>query len=95
MKKIIILALFAFVVINSSCRKTRTCECVTKYTTQFTTGNSTNTTSGSSFYKITKDKQKKGDFRKMQNCYGTKSTNTTTSGNATTVTMSETSCQVK
>jgi len=98
MKKIILLAIIAFGITITSCRKERTCECKTTET-EVRTGFGAKTTIDNSSSKYTAEKQKATEFKYRTNCFSESTTYNTSGGNGPTawsaVTTRETSCELK
>jgi hypothetical protein len=98
MKKILIIFTVVGSVICISCRKERTCECKTTETT-VTTGYGAGTVVQNSSTTITKDKQKKNEFKLATNCHSSKNTKTNTGGigtfEYTDVITTEENCELK
>ena len=65
---IIIIAIVAVAVTGAACRKSRTCDCKKTQTEITSIGTTSSTTSTTESWTITKDKQKKADFRKNEKC---------------------------
>lgn len=94
MKKNILFALLA-IAVGASCRKSRTCDCTTIINTVQTTNNTSNTTTNTTRRIVTKNKQKKVDFIKTENCYGSNTSKTTIGGPTTQVVTTDITCTVK
>jgi hypothetical protein len=94
MKKILFLAVITAAVSSASCRKQRTCECVTTETT-VSTGVGGGTDTEISSYKQTMDKQRRREFITKTNCFSTRETNTYNFGPNTDVVTTENKCELK
>ncbi len=94
MKKILFLALIAVAVSSASCRKQRTCECVTTETT-VTSGIGGGTDTEISSYKQTMDKQRKREFRTKTDCFSTREMHTYSFGPNVDVVTTERKCELK
>ena len=92
-KHIIILFLVVFIMI--SCRKTRSCYCSTITTNVTTIGGNSNTITTNSASIVTKDSQKKVEFRKSVSCYGYKTTTTSINGSIKETTTIDVNCEVR
>lgn len=91
MKKIIVTLIFTIAFVGQSCRKERSCSCTTIYTEITVIGNNTNTVTTKTYTKITKNKQKKAEFKKTEMCYSEKKSYSTGS----TVTTIDKTCTLK
>jgi len=94
MKKTLILAVIAAAVVSASCRKQRTCECVTTETT-LRSGIGGGTDVEISSYKHTMDKQRKREFKTKTECFSTREMNTYTFGPNAEVVTTERKCELK
>lgn len=98
MKKIILSGIIAAAVITTSCRKERTCDCRTTETT-VRTGFGPVTEVATSEYKVTMEKQKKGEFKLTTNCVSSTETRTESYGSGnngyTDFITTETTCDLK
>jgi NAD(P)H-hydrate repair Nnr-like enzyme with NAD(P)H-hydrate dehydratase domain len=94
MKKLILLALIAAAVSSTSCRKERTCECVTTETT-VATGMGAGTETEISSYKETIAKQRKKEFIIKTDCISTRDVRTNSNPARTEVITTETKCELK
>jgi len=92
-KNITILFLALFMLI--SCRKARTCYCSIRTTNVTTNGGNSNTVTTNSTSSVTKESQKKVEFRKSVSCYGYKTTNTSINGSTTETTTIDANCEVR
>jgi hypothetical protein len=82
MKKLLIIFTIVASFMGTSCRKERSCECK-KTETTVTTGYGAGTVVHNSSTTITKEKQKKSEFRLATNCHSSKDSKTNTGGEGT------------
>ena len=98
MKKIILLATVALSITAVSCRKERTCECLTTRT-EARTGFGAETTVENSSTKFTKEKQKKKEFKYSTSCFSDSYSYNRSGGNGGTswssVVTIEEKCEIK
>jgi hypothetical protein len=92
MKKLVILTIVTLAA-ATACRKERTCECDVKHTKSPASGGKDTTTVSS--YKITKDKQKKKQFRYSEKCYNYSTTQTRSTPTFTGTEVYEYTCEMK
>ena len=78
-----------------SCRKTRTCECIKITNKTIIANGNSNIITTSTTSSITKDSQKKAEFRKSVTCYGYKTSYINTFESTTEVIAVDATCEIK
>jgi len=98
MKKTLILAVVAVAALTSSCRKDRTCTCSSTWTSTYTQGGVSTSSSGSGNDKFTLVESKKS-VAKLYDCYDKTTTSTSSGGTGTgaytSVLVTDYTCELK